>query len=557
MALKPGDMHDGYVFQGGDPNAEGSWKPIALDAPATLQFGPFDTGIGMPDWLSRGVEGVGRGMVNVGRHVRDLTGFGEAPSMSDLITGDSPKKREAALDAALMNTRAGSVGNLIGEGAALTPVMLGGEALAGAGMLGRAGLAAVENPIALGAIEGAGQGALMSDEGNRLKGALTGAVTGAALPAAVAGGKKLVNGITRTPEAQLLLDRGVDLTPGQMNPRGLLNQVEQAPLVSNFTKGARASAEADAGRAFIQEAAAPGAAPIPNGDIHAMLQAAQDSYKPLYDQAKGFPMHPAIYNVQGGSVPLGKALQRAVDVPGVSDSARKSASAQINDLLTRLKSLDSDNFLELRSAIRALGRDANLASDTLGKDKAKIFGKAADTITQSLESQLPQDALTALKLADSKYGTYKMIEDAVARSKDNLAGLTPSKVSQAIAAAIPDAAYAKGAGGALRDMAKAGHATFEAAPKTGFAVPMTAAAGYAAAHAPAVAAPVGLGYLAAVNSQTGRRLFQGSTKAQQLAKALGVQAGQKIDPRLLAVADQLAQRGLVSLGQPVPFTPTR
>lgn len=64
------------------------------------------------------------------------------------------------------------------------------------------------------------------------------------------------------------------------------------------------------------------------------------------------------------------------------------------------------------------------------------------------------DALGALNTADSNYGNYKIIESAVAKAKDNLAGLTPQKLSQAVYDAVPDGAYARGAGGDLRDLTK-------------------------------------------------------------------------------------------------------
>src|SRR5207253_1822924 len=104
-------------------------------------------------------------------------------------------------------------------------------------------------PILNAATQGGVQGFSTSDPGDRGLNTLIGALTGGGLSAAGRAGSKVVYGATRTPEAQFLLNRGVSLTPGQMNPGGAMNQFEQAlesiPGAKQVVHGARESAEQD------------------------------------------------------------------------------------------------------------------------------------------------------------------------------------------------------------------------------------------------------------------------------------------------------------------------
>ena len=113
----------GPLFTGSAPNDPNN--PANQRIP--FQIGPFNTGLKMPLSLSRGLAGTGQGMESIGRHVANLVGL---ESNQDLA--DAQK-----LDAPLLNTTAGKIGNLVGETAATAPFMMGGGELAGAGKLGQ------------------------------------------------------------------------------------------------------------------------------------------------------------------------------------------------------------------------------------------------------------------------------------------------------------------------------------------------------------------------------------------------------------------------------------
>jgi len=275
-----------------------------------------------------------------------------------------------------------------------------------------------------------------------------------------------------------------------------------------------------------------------------MLQQAYDSYGPLYDQARGYPVMPRILRVQGPDVPLDQAFRAASRAPGVPQSLQQGEANWLQDRLTQLPdSPDSGDLLSLRSAIRQRGREMGLRTDVDAAHIATIQGRADEAVTQALNSQLPPEPLQALRTADSNYGNYKIIESAVAKSKDNLAGLTPQKLSQAVYDAVPDAAYARGHGGPLRDLAQAGTDVFQnVSPPTGARVATLAAAGLGAYH-PAIGLPVGAGMLGAIGTQTGRRLAQGATAPQQAAQRLAAALQGNVPDYVRGPAAQYLQRG--------------
>lgn len=493
---------------------------------------------------SRLLAGAGRGMVHTARSIGNLVG----------VVPDSTMAEERHLDAPLLATRAGETGNIGGEAAITTPFTMG--AASGIGQLGRIGAGIAANPLTNAALQGGVQGLITSDPGERTKNAGLGVVTGGTLAGMGGLVGKLARGLSKTPEAETLLREGVSLTPGQLNPGGAMNQFEQAaegiPGVKQIIHGARDNAEQQYQAAIIGKAAAPGAKVTPSENIHTMLQQAYDSYAPLYDQAKGFPVKPAIVNA-GADVPLTDALATAAKAPGAPTSLKKSANEWLQDQLTKLgPNPQSDHLIDLRSNIRARARQMNLSTDINAKDAAGIYERAANAVTSSLRSQLPKDALTALDTADSNYGVYKIVENAVAKSKDNIAGLTPQKLSQSIYESIQDPQYARGAGGQLRDLAKAGTSIFQTVvPPNGARVATLGAALGGAMTAPHVAAPVAAGMLGLTGTQTGRRLAAGMTAPQQAVQQLAGALGKKVPTYLQAPARALLARGGVAAGTPL------
>lgn len=511
--------------------AQAAQNQQAMSHTGSPQSSPFflnDPTEGMSTF-DKALAGTGRGMYHTAASIGNLVGAVPDSTMATLKQTDAP----------LLNTGAGQVGNLIGEAAATAPLggagRLGLEALGARGAAGNiaAGIAA-KRPL-MAAAGGAGQGLATSDPGSRWGDIGAGAATGGLLGSGNVLVDKLVNGLKRTDAAGRLINQGVSLTPGQMNPTGIYNNVESLAAhlpfgVGNMVEHARDVPEHQWQAMVIGHGAAPGAPPIkPSGDIHEMLQQAYDSYAPLYDQSKGFPVSPAIVRTQGGNTPLTQAFLIASKAPGVPNSIKSSENEWLQDRLTQLPQMpgqpkgtfDSGDLLKLRSDIRQRGRTANLKTDTDSGHVANIASRAEDQITQAINSQLPPAPLKALAAADSNYGNFKTVEKAVAASKDNLAGLTPQKLSQAVYGNTQAPAYARGAGGDLRQMAQDGTETFQSLlPPTGKTVTGAGLlAGGAYLH-PAITAALGTPAALMTLTPGGRAFANGTTRAQQMAQQL-------------------------------------
>lgn len=133
QAIAAGDMTK--VSDAGLRMLAGKAAPSAPEAPidpsaggGTLQFGPLDTGIKTPEWLDRTLAGAGKAMVDLGRGAGQMVG---AVSRQDIE--DSRK-----IDAPLMNTTAGKLGNLAGNVAMLAPTTMipGANTVTGASTIG-------------------------------------------------------------------------------------------------------------------------------------------------------------------------------------------------------------------------------------------------------------------------------------------------------------------------------------------------------------------------------------------------------------------------------------
>jgi hypothetical protein len=127
--------------------------------------------------------------------------------------------------------------------------------------------------------------------------------------------------------------------------------------------------------------------------------------------------------------------------------------------------VDSGALLEARSNIRAEIARRMRSGDEAG---AKLLRGAEGELTAHLEAGLSDEAASALRATDSQYGRYKVVEDAVRRGGDQPGGFTPAQLSQAVRASTQKGAYARGGGGALRDLAAAGRESLDTRiPPTG------------------------------------------------------------------------------------------
>lgn len=551
-------------------------SPIDPSAgPGNLQIGSIDTGITLPQGVNRVLAGAGQGLTDIGRHIANLVG---AESDQDLANAKQ-------IDAPLLATGAGRAGQLLGQTAAMLPVGMGIGA--GVGSLGALGARVAANPVMMGAVQGATQGGVLADPGQRLQGTLLGGIAGSALPAAAQGigslGSAVAQGVSRTPAADALLNAGVPLTPGQLNPRGVFNRMEQAleavPPIGSTIQNARERAMTDYSRAMLQRSMPPGATlPADATNFNDMINAASNAFDTAYDVGKGYPVGAKIMTTTGTDIPLAQALKSATSKPqpGLKPMEQAQISTGIQQLLNQTIAgakqsggMQSDDLLQLRSTLRDLIRGES-GADNASRATKRLYQNAADTVTTALESQIPPDAAQALSNTDAQYAKFAVIRNAAAAAKDKNGGTpTPFQISTAIAQATPKAAYARGAG-ANRDLSQAAADVFQSnVPRTGHTgvgslmIPMMAlgAAGGGAemeGDDKMAGGLKGLGTLAALGglgaalySPAARNMLVGNTGFQRALASMGQQVGTRLPMQLSNLPGLLARSGTISAASPL------
>lgn len=458
--------------------------------------------------------GFGLGARNIGLNAAEMVGL------------TSPERvREAQTEGAPITGQfPGNVGAFTGEVATLAPLGMG---VAGAAT--RLGMPA--RGVLAGVTEGAAQGAAAAGPDDRLGGAIAGGATGGAFPTAKRMAQLLGRGMEMTPNARRLTRRGVELTPGQMNPEGnwaMMEEVLQGlPAVGPKISEARKRGRMQTQNVIAQEAAPPGVVLQPRQDPQAMFRDLIDAYDKAYEIGRGFPIRPVIMKTQGNDVPLSQVLKVPSQTPG-DDASRKYVNAFLANELSviRGRQLNSEDLFDLRSRIRAEVRDLRKNQNAPFK-AADMLENAEGRITEALESQLPPDVMRQIRAIDAKYGNFKIIEGALFRAGDREGGFTPAQFSQEVRQGTQSRmGYAAG-GGRMRDLSRAASDVFQPRqPATGrqlgalmaLGIPASAAVIGGPATQAVGAGILGMGalpYLSGGVGQSARRVLTGQTQAQQ------------------------------------------
>ncbi len=495
------------------PTSTGSLERYALAAgtgtlPVTIAGDVF--GFAPESALRLFGQGAARG------HLDELVGAAES-AVTD-ATYEEARDRERQLLSGARDDM-GAVGSLIAEtaGGMVGPRVAGGwrrqaAQSAAEGAVGGAGaaetLAEVPAMMTAGGAIGSGADVLGSFGGDALRRFL---------------GSPLVQD---SPAAAYLRAQGVDaLTVGQMNPRGRLNQLEEASTsVSGVGPGIRD--QRDAARQQWQQVVMdrgvpPGLNRAQQGALPEQLDEMYQGFGAAYAPARGVQMAPrtAAGEPLRGLPDRPGAFERIVADPDVLATGEQREIAQnfLDNQLTLLPEVvgpvQSDVLLTMRHNIRTQARAARKAQDPR---VAEMLENAADAVTDTIEHQLPEDAHAALRDADAAYRRYKVVEDAVGRSNDNPDGFSPYQLSQAVKAGTERGTFARGAGGDLRDLARAGREIFDVRVKpTGERLLAAGPAGF-------VTAPL----IFAANTAPGRAFMQGETALQRGLAAGSAYAGQ-------------------------------
>jgi hypothetical protein len=343
--------------------------------------------------------------------------------------------------------------------------------------------------------------------------------------------KAALRGVVKPSEAaERLRAAGVRLTPGQMNPRGALAQLEEnatsLPWAGPKLTHARNASRREWQDAVINEGLAPGASPIKRSGFEERtgdaLSKVYKGFEAAYAPAKKFSVEPVVPRGDR-AISLADAFDAAVNDQKViaTDDLRGAVRHFLETELSKIPRVEVDpvfaaggasrsveavpagRLLDMRSSIRGAIRDALKAGDM---KTVRLLHNAEGAITSSLEAQLPADVAEALASADRQYAKHMVIQDAVARSLDNPEGFTPHQLGTALRSAMERGAYARGGGGSLRDLAAAGREIFDArSPMTGHR---------AMSEWPTkIASPL-------LSTEWGQKLLTGMTPTQMRAQAL-------------------------------------
>jgi hypothetical protein len=425
-----------------------SQAPSEKTQPHAMHYDP-KTGFRPITGMERFRYGFGLGARNIAANVGEMLGMVEPDRVREMQLEGAPITQ---------GSLPGKAGAFVGETSALLPVGMG---VAGAtGRLGMASRGALS-----GMTEGAVQGAVASGPDNRMAGALVGGAVGGALPSAQAIASALARGRDMTRSARNLTGRGVELTPGQMQPDSTWAMVEETmmgvPGLGPRIKAARERGWTQTQALIAQEAAPPGVRVQPRQDPQAMYRDLLDAYDQAYEVGRGFPVSPRIMRTQGKDVALSDALKVPAGSPG-DDASRKYANSFLANEWSAIRGrqLQSDDLFALRSRIRAEARALRKNQNAPFK-AADMLENAEKRVTEALESQLPTDVMRQVKDIDGKYGNLKVFEGALFRAGDRPEGFTPSQFSQEVRNATPSRmGYAAG-GGRMRNISGAAKDVFD------------------------------------------------------------------------------------------------
>lgn len=398
-----------------DPYAEFQAAPAAAasdpyaefsPAPASSALPPQDPTQGMSS-ADKFVAGVGKSFVDTGRGVYQLgaslghaAGLVSDEKMAQIQSGIDESKK---LDAPLMNTTAGTVGDVVGQGtqfAAFGPESIAANALVGGGLAAAQPVATGQSRLSNAAIGAAGAGA----------GAAVGKVAGSAL-GGFSGGAPVSDAVTT------LQNEGIPLNVAQTTGSKLAQHIDRASQM--VTTGAEDFADQQGqalNRAVLKRvgvtdpdvtAATPDVLAAAKSKITGVMDDVASRANVPFDQ----PTAAAIKNVMDslpGRVPAseqGPLMQNIADL--------QAAAAANNGVIpgTVLQRVNSN--------LGALTKNPHLSETA--SDLQDVLN---DALTRSTS---PEDA-AALSQARQQYRALKQIEPAIDQNGD----ISPKKLMNSL-----------------------------------------------------------------------------------------------------------------------------
>jgi hypothetical protein len=386
---------------------------------ATLRFGPWDTGIGIPQWMDEGIAGAGR-------RAMDIVTLGNNP-----MRDEASDRNLDASTAATVGSVLADVGTLAGGGSALRAastvpqIARGAPALANAmRATGQAMFAPKSVPTA--AAVGGGYSAATTPGSIDDR-----AVAGAIGVAAGAGGQMLPRMFASrihnevSPDVADLAARGVRMTPGQI-AGGAWNTAEQKaqslPIVGDFIKKSRVQSLQDFEVAAYNEALKPVKRMVTGGG--------REAAKSAYDQMD------AVYSKITPKLRIGSDIdiqQRLVQIKDSLDDSyarkfEKFMAERFGGKFDPQDGLTGDNFKAVESEIKAKAREFLSSADPAQREYGTALKAARDAMIDVARKYSPKRAIDELAKADLAYARLERVAGAAGMVGAKGGHFTPSQM---------------------------------------------------------------------------------------------------------------------------------
>lgn len=409
--------------------------------------------------------GAGKAMVDLYRGVKQRLGIGDQAALKAEI--DEAEK----LDKPIMSTAGGVVGNVVGNIAATALPMMGVARVAAAvpGLMGLVDALSAARPIAtaagIGALSGAATGALepVGTGGSLGKNIATNAAFGAAggaipgLVAKVAGGAKLA------PEAQLLMDEGVRLTPGQA-VGGMTKRVEDSLTsvmgAGDMVRRAQQRSLDDFNVAAINRALAPigqkldrAKAAVGREGIAVAESKIGDAYDKALNKIQIVRFDKAFDDDMAKLADMVPALGREN-----ADQFGEILRTRLLDKMTPARTLSAESMKEAESELGRFARALNSSPDPMKRELASAVREVQASLRGAVERSAGPDALGDLRAANTAWANFVRVADAAGRQGATEGVFTAPQLSAAVRAkdtSMGKRAFAKGEA-LMQDLSDAG-----------------------------------------------------------------------------------------------------
>lgn len=198
----------------------------------------------------------------------------------------------------------------------------------------------------------------------------------------------------------------------------------------------------------VLERVTPKGTKITPGLTDTMLDEAYRSFKPLYDEVKGFDIP-----TSGLSQNASDAVYDASII--ASNKERKAVRDWFNNVSSsfddrvEFDEIPSEALVEMRSKVRDQRR---LQQKRGNEERADLLGALESSLTKRLEDNIPPFIKAKLREADSQYRKYKVVENAIYNSGDS--ALTPQQLSESIRTGglTTTSSYARGADPVVQEL---------------------------------------------------------------------------------------------------------